>query len=201
MYIIFLVEEPSAEAALRFLVPAIVGREIPFGVIFHGKAHLLQELATRLQAYRAWLPDDWRIVVLIDEDREDCVALKERLEQAARSAGMVTRTAAGKSNHFQVLNRVAIEELEAWFFGDIEAVVAAYPRVPRTLGRRKRYRNPDGIAGGTAEALERVLQKAGYHLGGLPPRQARRIAAHMDPNRNRSKSFQVFRDALREMVK
>ena len=93
MYIIFLVEEPSAEAALRFLVPAIVGPEIPFDiVIFHGKAHLLQELATRLQAYRAWLPDDWRIVVLIDEDREDCVALKERLEEAARSAGMVTRT-------------------------------------------------------------------------------------------------------------
>lgn len=50
---------------------------------------------------------------------------------------------------FQVLNRLAIEELEAWFFGDVAALHSAYPRVPSTLGRRSRYRDPDAIRGGT----------------------------------------------------
>ncbi len=95
------------------------------------------------------------------------------------------------------INRIAVEELEAWFFGDVGALVAAYPGVPETLDRRAKYRNPDAIAGGTWEALERVLQEAGHHGGGLAKvRAARDIAAHMDPGRNRSRSFQVFRDAI-----
>jgi hypothetical protein len=33
------------------------------------------------------------------------------------------------------LNRIAVEELEAWFFGDIEALRAVYPKLSATLGR------------------------------------------------------------------
>ena len=91
-----------------------------------------------------------------------------------------------------------IEELEAWFFGDPDALRAAYPRVSRTLERKARYRDPDAVPGGTWEALLRVLQRAGYYKGVPLPKleAANRIAQHMDPERNRSRSFQAFRAGL-----
>ena len=63
-------------------------------------------------------------------------------------------------NHprFQVLNRIAIEELEAWFFGDVQALNQAYPKTPKTLGHKSRYKDPDSIKGGTWESMERELK-------------------------------------------
>ena len=201
MHIEFFVEEPSAEAALYNLVPRIVGPEISFKVhSYQGKSDLLTKLPGRLRGYRDWLPEDWRIVVLLDADREDCRELKRHLDEVAAQAGLVTRTVAG-SPRFQVLNRIAIEELEAWFLGDVEALREAYPGVDRNLAAQEKFRNPDAIAGGTWEALERVLQKAGHFKGGLGKvTAAREISRLMAPDRNRSRSFQVFRQGLLEMV-
>ena len=202
MHIEFLVEEPSAEVALHNLVPKIVGLEVSYNIhVFQGKPDLIKSLPNRLRGYRSWLPDNWRIVVLVDEDREGCLKLKERLEKIAKNEGLITRSVAGPSGSFQVINRLAIEELEAWFFGDVTALRTAYPKVPKGLDRRNHYRNPDAIQGGTWQALERVLKSAGYYRGGLPKKEAaRRISKYMDPTRNTSKSFQVFRDALQELV-
>ena len=200
MHIEFLVEEPSAEAALQAIVPKILGESAEFKIHPHqGKSDLLGKLPDRLKGYKAWLPEGWRIVVLVDLDREDCRRLKNRLEHEARKAGLVTKSAAATGS-FQVLNRLAIEELEAWFFGDIPAIVAAYPRVSPNLGQKAVYRIPDAIAGGTAEALQRVLQNAGYFKGGLAKIEAARaISMNMDPQRNRSRSFRAFRGGLVEM--
>ena len=127
------------------------------------------------------------------------------MEQGADAARLVTRTMAVSPNRharFQVLNRIAIEELEAWFFGDVHALNQAYPKVPKTLGVRSRYKDPDSIKGGTWESLERELKKSGYFIGGLRKIEAAKtISAFMEPERNNSKSFQVFRDGLREMVR
>jgi Domain of unknown function (DUF4276) len=91
--------------------------------------------------------------------------------------------------------------LESWFFGDVEALTRAYPKVPPTLAQRRGYRNPDAMTGGTWEKLERVLQDAGYYRNGMPKIEvARNVAEHMDPNRNRSRSFQVFFQGLRALV-
>ena len=112
-------------------------------------------------------------------------------------AGLTTKTSAAPDGTFQVLNRIAIEELEAWFWGDFEAMRQAYPRLPATLSSRRPFRDSDAIAGGTAEAMERVLQRAGYYKSGLAKTQAARdIARYMQPERNLSKSFQVFREGL-----
>jgi hypothetical protein len=196
------VEEPSAEAALRHLLPRIVGDAASFEVYpFQGKLNLLSELPARLRAYSKWLPDDWRIVILIDADGADCAEQKQRLERIARETGLRPRSAVKQGEPFQVLNRLAVEELEAWFFGDLEALRTAYPRLPASLGSRAPYRNCDAIRGGTWEALERELQKAGYHRGGLAKIQAARdICEHMDPARNRSPSFQTFRRGLVELI-
>ena len=135
MHVECLVEEPSAEAALRNLVPKMVGLDVTFDVLpFQGKADLLRKLPARLKGYSKWLPDDWLIVVLLDVDDDNCEKLKQRLETVAQSAGLLTKSMAGPVSHFHVLNRLAVEELEAWFFGDVEALCSAYPRLRDYLG-------------------------------------------------------------------
>ena len=119
-----------------------------------------------LRAYPAWLPDDWRLVVLVDRDNDDCRALKKGLEDAAVESGLLSRTRSGGAC-WQIVNRVVIEELEAWYFGDWQAVRSAYPKIPETIPRRKGYRYPDEIRGGTWEAFERVMQAHGYFRSGL----------------------------------
>jgi hypothetical protein len=101
-----------------------------------------------------------------------------------------------------VLNRFTIEELKAWFFGDIEALHFAYPRISNHLGNKAPYRDPDAIIGGTWEALKRELRRVGYYFpGGLNKiSAAREISRFMVPERNRSRSFKVFRQGLIEMI-
>jgi len=131
---------------------------------------------------------------VVDRDNDDCVALKKRLDVIADEAQLITKTHA-KGKNFHVINRIAIEELEAWFFGDVEAIRTAYPSVDPRLANTARFRDPDAIKGGTWEKLEEVLKR--YHPGGLEKiRAADEIARYMHPNRNRSKSFMTFRDAL-----
>ena len=147
------------------------------------------------------MPEDWRIVVLVDADDEDCRELKANLEEKAEEAGFLTKSSRPVGSHFQVLNRLAIEELEAWFFGDVEALHAAYPRISLNLGRKAKYRDPDAIKGGTWEALERELKRTRYYPSGFSKISiARAISIHMVPERNRSKSFQVFRQGLLDLV-
>src|SRR5437763_7683424 len=99
----FLVEEPSAEGALYNLVPKILGQDVSFTVYPHqGKPDLLKKLPSRLRGYRAWLPENAGIVVLIDADGQDCRQQKATLETAARQAGFLTRGSAG-GGRFQVL--------------------------------------------------------------------------------------------------
>lgn len=196
----FLVEEPSTEAALRTLLPRILGN-IPFDIHPHqGKTDLLDRLSDRMRGYAAWLPEGYRIVVIVDRDDDDCSELKSLMERKVADAGLMTRTRAdGKT--YQVVNRIAIEELEAWFFGDWNAVCLAYPGVNQNLPQKDGFRDSDYIAGGTWEALERVLKQAGHFKSGLRKIEAARaIAEHMTPNQNRSRSFQVFRDALAELA-
>jgi hypothetical protein len=136
--------------------------------------------------------------VLVDRDTDDCHDLKQRLQLIARRAGLRTTGDAGPA---QVLNRIAIEELEAWFLGDVEALRVAFPRVPASLSKRAEFRDPDAVRGGTAERLERLLQDHGYMPGGLQKNQlAREVAAHMNPDRNRSGSFRAFREGLRSVT-
>lgn len=197
-----LVEEPSAEAALLMLLPKMLGPSVTFQIhTFQGKTDLLNKLRVRLRGYSSWIPADWRIAVLLDRDDDDCTELKDVLEEHCAVTNLPTKTTPGHGGLFTVLNRVACEELEAWFFGDHLALMQAYPGVPESLPSKAAYRDCDNIRGGTWEQLERVLQRAGHHQGGLAKIQAaREIAAHMDIARNRSPSFVAFRDGVRALI-
>lgn len=184
-----LVEELSMEAFLNVLLPRLFP-SCTFRVhSFQGKKDLLDKLPARLKGYAHWPLNYGRIVVVVDCDDDDCHELKQQLEKAATTAGLRTRSGGGQTP-WQVVNRIAIEELEAWYFGDWAAVRRAYPRVSPTVP----HRNPDKIKGGTWEAFERILKKKGYFKNGL-----RKVeAAHIKPDGNRSHSFAKFRDALIE---
>ena len=196
----FIVEEPSMEAFLRVVLPMILGRTQFKIRPFHNKDQLLKHLPSRLQGYAKWIPEDYEIVVLVDRDNEDCEKLKAQLEQMALNAGLATRSQPA-CGQFTVINRIVIEELEAWYFGDWQAVQNAYPGVSSSTPRQKRFRDPDAIQGGTWEHFERVLRRAGYYKSGLRKiKAAQSIGPLIDLENNRSHSFQCFRDALRGLV-
>lgn len=193
-----LVEEPSMEAFLQGLLPRLLPQDRTFAIHpFQGKEDLLTKLEARLRRYAAWLPQDWRIVVVVDRDDDDCRRLKQRMEDIAAKVGLRSRTRSPSC--WQLVNRIVIEELEAWYFAAWDTVCAAYPKLPAILPQR--YRNSDAIAGGTWEAFEWLLQRYGYFKGGLAKIEvARTIGQNLDPNRCRSPSFQCFRDALLKAV-
>jgi len=192
MFVEFFLEEPSAEAFLQRFIGKLLPKSTGVAYrVFRGKQDLLKKLPERLKGM-SWIPADHRIVVLVDEDRQDCLVLKAQLEKAAHDAGLLTKSAA-KDKVFKVLNRIAVEELEAWFLGDLAAIQKAYPRFKPSHVAAANRRDPDAVKGGTSEALKRALQQAGYYSTGLPKIEvARNIADHIDVARNTSASFKQF---------
>jgi hypothetical protein len=196
----FLVEEPSMEAFLGAWLPRHLPESVEFDVrVFQGKQDLLGKLEARLRGYSRWLPDSWRIVILIDRDGDDCFGLKADLEDKARRAGFATRRS--RPDDWRVVTCLAIEELEAWYFGEWRAVVEAYPRISANIASQASYRSPDTIAGGTWEAFERIMQRSGYFGGGLEKvKAARDVGAFILAERNRSPSFQNLIRALASAI-
>jgi hypothetical protein len=202
MHLEVLVEEASMETTLRNILPRLLPAHVTFMIHpFQGKQNLLKKLQNRLRGYVYYRSSDDYIIVLVDADREDCRAVKARLESVASSVGLSTlsNARARGNTDFQVINRVVVEELEAWFFGDNEALRAAFPRISDTLTCKEKFRFPDDICN-TAEEFEKVLKRAGYYTSGLPKKEAaQKISQYMEPDRNLSKSFCAFRDAVRSL--
>jgi hypothetical protein len=195
-----LTEELSAARVVEELFEHHLPDTTTYNVIqFNGLENLLDRLPERLAGYRSWISDEWRIVVLVDRDRADCHQRKDLIETMAQDAGFYTKTDPAPDGTFQVVTRIAVEELEAWFFGDVPALSVAYPGVPATLDQKHEYRDADAVRGGTAEALLRVLQEAGHYKGlSRPPKLeiAERVATRMRPDSNTSRSFRVFWDTI-----
>lgn len=197
----FHVEERSMEMFLRAWLPNHLPANCTFGIrAYKGKEALLRKIGGRLEGYAIWMDEGLRIVVIVDRDRDDCKKLKSNLEKICKDSGLRSKQAVGGPD-WQVVTRIAIEELEAWYFGDWDAVRAAYPRVSASVPAKAPYRDPDAIAGGTWEAFERVLKKHGcikYRLA--KTKAATAIGNHIDPTRNRSHSFKVFWNAIAESI-
>jgi len=197
----FLVEEPSMEAFLAALLPRLLGDRATYAIHAHqGKDDLLGKLGSRLRGYAKWLPKAARIVVLVDRDDDDCMILKKKIDADAVAAGLQTRSAAGRAV-WQIVNRIAIEELEAWYFSEWSSVKSAFPRVSDSIPKKASYRKPDEIAGGTWEAFERVMRGAGYFATGLRKMEAAEAVGRLfDWNASISPSFSYFRNSLLEAI-
>jgi hypothetical protein len=214
-----LVEDRSTEQALRHLIP-LIAPHCSFNIrSFDGKRGLMKRLPGRLRGYaeRVRYDPNLRIVVVVDLDDDNCHELKKTLEDMTRSAGLTSLRSVRTAQIPIVATRIAIEELEAWFVGDVGALRTAYPRIPQSLGlaecgsharvcspvlaARHNFREPDDVRGGTWEALERLLQSHGYHNGGMRKiALADEVARHMDVENNRSTSFCCLRDGIRRLT-
>lgn len=201
-----LVEEPSTSVVLNELLPKLIASRGTFCVRNLGsKPQLLRDLPARLRGYARQIRRnvDLRVLVLVDEDRDHrgCRALKTELEDIAHTAGLATKARPKPDGTFEVVTRLAVEELEAWLLGDVEAIRAEYGRIPAGLANRQGFRDPDAVSGGTCERLHRLLQQHGYHAHYFPKVEfARKVAPHLEPARNRSRSFAVFRAGVAALL-
>lgn len=198
MQIDFLVEEISAKAALDHLLPRLLPGHLCRVRVFEGWQDLLGQLKALLQGYHKRIfregQTELRVVVLLDGDGI-CVRRKAALEAKAREAGLLTKTAASPGQVFHVLNRIAVQELEAWWLGDRDAIMTAYPGVkPHHFKGTERESDaplkPNDVLWG-------VLKQGRYSLAGKQKTQwATNISQHLDLEQNTSVSFQVFRQGL-----
>jgi hypothetical protein len=198
MQIEFLVEEISAKAALEQLLPRLLPGHVCRVRVFEGWQDLLGQLKGLLQGYHKRIfregQTDLRVVMLLDGDGI-CERRKAALESKAAEVGLLTKTTARPGEVFHVLNRVAVQELEAWWLGDREAIMAAYPgvKLPHFKGTD---RNGDAPLKPN-DVLWEVLKKGRHFLAGKRKTQwATDISQHLDLERNTSSSFQAFREGL-----
>jgi hypothetical protein len=198
-----LVEEWSAEIVVqKFFRPWLLhesGRPLNIETRrFNGKPDLVDNLPIVLSGYaRARRGgQDVRVAVLVDQDTDDCSMLKKNLERAAAGAGLDSLSRSG--GPAAVVNRIAVRELENWYFGDWQAVRSAFPKV---TGRAPApYRtNADATTYKTSDRFARTLAAAG--VGETSKRVwAERIAVQLDVSRNQSDSFRAFASGLLKLV-
>ena len=86
LHLEFLIEEPSMETFLRAILPRIIPIECTFRLHNFAYKRDLRRLQARLRAYARWLPPDCRLVLLVDRDQDDCLILKQQLDDSAASA-------------------------------------------------------------------------------------------------------------------
>lgn len=181
-HLVFLLEGPSEKEALEAWLPALLPSDVQAHfIVFDGKQDMERRMALKL---RHWLLPESRFIVLRDQDSAVCTEVKAALVARCVEAGRVSAC----------IVRVACHELESFFLGDWAAVAKAFglPRLAE-LDRKAVYRDPDRIALPAAELAR--------HVPGYQKREgARRIAPHMDLQRNRSRSFVQLRDAITRQV-
>ncbi len=179
--LVFLLEEPSAQALLEHLIPKIFAHAPSCRfVVFEGKQDLEKNMAGRMRGYRV---PGARFVVLRDQDAADCRAVKDTL-----------RSKCAEGSHPDTLIRIACRELESWYLADLNAVERGL-RVNNLAGRQqeRRFRNPDSVAS-PARELSRIAPSY-QKIGG-----SRSIGPHLDIHNTRSRSFQHFVNGIRRLA-
>ncbi len=213
MHIEILVEDSSGGELLKAILPVLLGPQgephtwrmhaykgigkIPQDLLKKAdptKRILLDQLPRLLRGYGK-TPGIDAVVIVVDTDKRDCVGFLQDLEAVTDVCNPPQHT----------LFRLAIEEIEAWYFGDRIALLTAYPKAkPDILGRYVQ----DSICGTwelLADALFKggsaAIKKDGWPLPGQVKHEwAKKIGPLMNPERNMSPSFKKFRDGLRQLV-
>ncbi len=159
---------------------------------------LLHNLPSKLRAYGKERRADVVVVVLVDlDDRDDCMAFKGGLADLLNHCDVPP----------QSLFRIAIEELEAWFFGDHSAIKQAYPAARHQI----LHEYIQDSQCGTWEKLAEAIYPGGPAALGQHGKRsvkilaqkrvwAKEICPYIDVENNLSPSFQCFRDGIRRMV-
>lgn len=213
MHIEILVEDSSGAKVLEILVPKILG---PHGGphtwrVHHykGIGHIPRDLASQCDPSKRILLDRLpkllrgysktpgidAVVVVLDADERDCRGFLQELKTLANTYSPALR----------VLFRLAIEEIEAWYIGDREALQRAYPQAKQQPLERYVQDSQCNTWELLADAIypggSAAIKKAGWPLPGQVKHEwAENIGPFMDLQRNVSPSFGKFRDGLLQLV-
>lgn len=192
-----LVEGPADEAFLAGwasrLVPGHRIKVIPHegvgrlgAVSTPARRGLLDQLPARLRAYgKSLKPDSDRVLILLDADGKDCAALKAKVQRLYES---IDPRPVAKI-------RVAVQESEAFFLGDPQAIRRVWPNadtsyltrtVPDTEWTWELFQN---VIGEVSEAKVRWARSIAPHL----------TTAYRGSTANRSPSFRALCEALVEL--
>ena len=182
MRIVFLLEEPSAARFLEGFLPRWKPG-LDFLCISHqGKSDLEKSIPRKL---RAWQDPQARFVVLRDNDGQDCRQLKGRLRKLCDQSG-----------RNRVLVRIACQELEAWYLGDLQSVGQAYehPELAKEQAKSK-FREPDKL-GSPSRELVKLVPSYRKLLGS----KALGTSFDLTIHNNRSHSFRTFFQGLEKLM-
>lgn len=174
--LIFMLEEYSMKVLLDDLLPRLFP-DLPFLCVPHEGKHDLEKSIPR--KVRAWKEPGVRFVVVRDNDGGDCHVLKAKLVALCK-----------EGQRDDAIVRIACQELESWYFGDLDALAEAFEDESlRDLAGKERFRDPDTVVG-PARALGELVPVFQKVSG------ARRMAAAIRRDGNRSRSFQVFVESV-----
>jgi hypothetical protein len=213
MHIEVLVEDSSGAKLVETLLPAVIG---PFGEPhswrihrYKGIGHLPRGLSVKADPSKRALLDQLprllagygktagidAVVVVLDSDRRNCKDFLAELNGLLGHCNPAPNT----------LFRLAIEEIEAWYLGDRQALLAAYPRARADVLNGYKQDSVCGTWEVLADAVypggSAVILRTGWPLPGQVKHDwAEKIGPMMDVDNNQSHSFQKFRDGVRRLV-
>jgi len=213
MHIEVLVEDSSGAKLIEALMPHVIGPEgephtwrihpykgigrIPQGLTAKAdpaKRALLDQLSRLLSGYGK-TPGVDAVVVVMDNDKRNCKEFLAELNAILTRCSPAPRT----------LFRLAIEEMEAWFLGDQQALLAAYPKAKKDVLARYKQDSICNTWELLADAVypggQASIYKAGWPLPGqIKHEWAEKIAPYMNVEINASHSFGKFRDGVRRLI-
>ena len=136
-----------------------------------------------------------KIIVVVDSDNRNCAEFLAELKSAARRCGSGDKT----------LIRLAIEEIEAWYFGDSMAIKTAYPNakvaVLNTYAQDSICGTWEILADAVVAGGSKAIKKNGWAaVGQVKHEWAAKIGRHMNLEANSSPSFKKFRDGVRALA-
>ncbi|OYY93183.1 MAG: hypothetical protein B7Y41_12725 [Hydrogenophilales bacterium 28-61-23] len=211
MHLEVLVEDASGKIALETLLPKVLGlQDAPHTWRIHAykgigripknlqgsadpsKRMLLDQLPRLLAGY-ARTPGVDAVMVVLDRDTRPCADFLTELKAIAALG------------HPNTLFRLAIEEMEAWYFGDLAAVKKAYPHAKAKVLNAYIQDSVCGTWEMLADALyaggAAAIKKQGWPLSGqLKCEWAGRISPYMDVDANLSPSFRKLSQGLRRLA-
>jgi len=213
MHFEILVEDSSGEKLLEQLLPRILGPDgdphtwrlhsykgighIPRNLSPNAdptKRILLDQLPRLLRGY-GMTPGIDMVVIVLDVDKRDCATFLHELKMVAISCEPAPNT----------LFRLAIEEIEAWYLGDKDALLHAYPRAKRDV--LERYVQDSAcdtwelLADAVYPGGSLAIRKKGWPLPGqIKHEWAEKIAPYLSLQGNASPSFNKLIDGLSLLI-